>query len=159
MISSKSFNSPGPDKHLDHGVGCESVEKQQEQSSNRGRSEKSIASGTYSNVQKELHKMVGNPGSVENQRGTSELANMLDDSSDFSLLWDRLRALIVYHSEKDLKTPVWEQHKNKRSNKMARDIDDVIIYRCLMMILLFRTAADSSEILKSGIWDQVVPII
>lgn len=159
MISSKSFNSPGPDKPLDHGVGCESVEKQKEQSSNRGRFEKSIVGGTHSNVLKELRNMADNLGSVENQRGTSELANMLDDSSDSSLLWDRLRDLVVYHSEKDLKSPLWEQHENERSNKMARDIDDVIIYRCLMMILLFRTAADSSEILKSGIWDQVVPII
>lgn len=34
----------------------------------------------------------------------------------------------------------------------TKDKDDVIIYRCLMVILLFRTAADSGKILESGLY-------
>lgn len=43
--------------------------------------------------------------------------------------------------------------------KEEMDIDDVFIYRYLLMALLFQTAQDSSEILGLGVWDQVVPII
>lgn len=70
----------------------------------------------------------------------------VDPDLPISRLWDRLSTLVVYHSKDD-------------PGRDFDDIDDVIIYRCLMMILLLRTAADSSKILESGLWDKVVPII
>lgn len=46
-----------------------------------------------------------------------------------------------------------------QSGREEEDIDDVIVFRCLMMALLFRTAQDSSRMLDSGVWDQVIPIL
>ncbi|KAK2751865.1 hypothetical protein CKAH01_17786 [Colletotrichum kahawae] len=51
------------------------------------------------------------------------------------------------------------KQRMKRFKQAAGDIDDVIIYRCLMIILLFRTAPDSTEVLESGLWDMVLPMI
>lgn len=40
-----------------------------------------------------------------------------------------------------------------------RTLDDIIIYRCLLMALLLWTAPDCSDLLLSGIWEQIIPII
>lgn len=76
-----------------------------------------------------------------------------------SRLWDRLSTLVVYHSKENTYWPLWNQFQEEKHNQTSRDIDDVLIFRCLMVILLFRTAADSSKILESGLWNKVVPII
>lgn len=76
-----------------------------------------------------------------------------------SRLWDRLSAVVVYHSQENTHWPLWNRFQEEKHNQTSRDIDDLIIYRCLMVILLFRTAADSSKILESGLWNKVVPII
>lgn len=53
-----------------------------------------------------------------------------------------------------------EDTKEKwRTDEKNAEIDDVIIYRYLMLALLFRTVPDSSQMLESGLWDQIVPII
>lgn len=51
----------------------------------------------------------------------------------------------------------FEEEEDTDEDKAATD--EVIIYRCLMAALLFRTAPDSTEVLKSGLWDQIIPII
>ncbi|KAF5570114.1 hypothetical protein FPANT_13816 [Fusarium pseudoanthophilum] len=43
--------------------------------------------------------------------------------------------------------------------RALRVTDDVIIYRCLLMALLLWTAPDCSNLMLSGIWEQVIPII
>ena len=38
-------------------------------------------------------------------------------------------------------------------------IKDVLIWRCILIYLLFSTAPDNSKILTSGSWEQVIPIL
>ena len=38
-------------------------------------------------------------------------------------------------------------------------IKDVVIWRCILIYLLFSTAPDNSELLSSGLWEHVIPII
>lgn len=66
-------------------------------------------------------------------------------------IWERIEVLVSHDLEQD--------SKPGQPHDEARNIDDVIIYRCLMVILLFQTAPDSSQILESGLWDMVVPFI
>lgn len=93
--------------------------------------------------------------------GAEKLRNLVELHRAFpiSRLWDRLGTIVVYHFEEEPHWPLWDQFHEVRDHETGRDIDDVIIYRCLMIILLLRTAADSSKILESGLWDKIVPII
>ena len=50
-----------------------------------------------------------------------------------------------------------EEEKLDRSDKEI--IKDVIIWRCILIYLLFSTAPDNSKILTSGLWEHVIPII
>lgn len=158
MIDNNFFDSSDPGDPQGHGMQDGSVEQQQRQSSNRGRLEQGLVSRTHFNILQMLCNMIdGVDGLHGTVRGASELESLLHDRSPSNLLWDRLKAIVVYHSKDE--RPLYVQFKHEKDEKATRDIDDVIIYRCLMMVLLFRTAADSSKILESGIWDQVVPII
>lgn len=47
--------------------------------------------------------------------------------------------------------------RNGKANQQA--IDRVLIWRCLVMAMLFWTAPDNSEILLSGLWQHIVPMI
>lgn len=38
-------------------------------------------------------------------------------------------------------------------------LDDITIYRCLLMTLLLWTAPDCGDLLLSGLWQQNIPII
>ena len=40
-----------------------------------------------------------------------------------------------------------------------RAIDDVLVWRSILIALLFWTAPDSTPMLNSGVWDHIVPII
>ena len=55
----------------------------------------------------------------------------------------------------------WKNNKeggqSERSDKEI--IKDVIIWRCILIYLLFSTAPDNSKILTSGLWEHVNPII
>lgn len=44
-------------------------------------------------------------------------------------------------------------------NEKPDIIDDVLIFRSLLIGVLFYTALDNSKVLESGVWDRVVPII
>ncbi|KAH0422000.1 hypothetical protein CcaCcLH18_13072 [Colletotrichum camelliae] len=72
---------------------------------------------------------------------------------------DRLGEIVVSLSEKEDNWPLWDRHGKYRLDDEGRELDDVIIYRCLLVALLFRTAVDSTEILNSSLWGQVVPIL
>ncbi|KAK2736408.1 hypothetical protein CKAH01_18905 [Colletotrichum kahawae] len=72
---------------------------------------------------------------------------------------DRLGEIVVYHSEQEDNWPLWDRHSKGKEDEDGRELDDVIIYRYLLVTLLFRTALDGSEILKSNLWEQVVPIL
>lgn len=100
-------------------------------------------------------------GLDQKQHEARRLESLVDvhEAWPSSRLWDRLSALVVYHSKENTHWPLWNRFQEEKHNQTSRDIDDVIIYRCLMVILLFRTAADSSKILESGLWNKVVPII
>lgn len=39
------------------------------------------------------------------------------------------------------------------------DIDDILIWRTILMGLLFWTAPDNTSLLNSGLWDQVIPLL
>ena len=45
----------------------------------------------------------------------------------------------------------------ERSDKEI--IQDAVIWRCILIYLLFWTAPDNSELLSSGLWEHVIPII
>ncbi|KAJ0109455.1 hypothetical protein J7T55_000380 [Diaporthe amygdali] len=139
-------------------ISSQSVEHNHCQSTNQGGPNQDTARGLHFTTLQALRKLVDNFD--ENLPGVRELTNLVDSEfSQSSRLWDRIRALVVYHSAEDAQWPLWDQFHRERNNELHRDINDVIIYRCLMMILLFRTAADSSKMLESGLWEKVVPII
>ncbi|KAI3539155.1 hypothetical protein CSPX01_09054 [Colletotrichum filicis] len=48
---------------------------------------------------------------------------------------------------------------DRKNDALKRKIDDVIIYRSLLIGVLFYTALDHSKVLESGVWDRVVPVI
>lgn len=76
-----------------------------------------------------------------------------------TLLWERLSALVHRH-EKDAST--WPRGTYNGDEKNFRDFEDVVVFRCLLMILLFWTATDTTMLLplmNSGIWDKIVPMI
>ncbi|KAK1727496.1 uncharacterized protein BDZ83DRAFT_612988 [Colletotrichum acutatum] len=37
--------------------------------------------------------------------------------------------------------------------------DDMIVFRCILIALLFQTAPDNAALIKSGVWEQVVAIV
>lgn len=50
--------------------------------------------------------------------------------------------------------------KNQGGDGESREtIDDMIIWRCILFALLFWTAPDSSDILSSGLWEHIIPIM
>lgn len=137
----------------------QTVAQDQSQSTNWEQPERNTASGIHFNTLQALRNMMDSQDG--DPPGARKLRNLVELHRAFpiSRLWDRLSTVVVYHSEEEPRWPLWERFHEERDNKSARDIDDVIIYRCLMTILLFRTAADSSKILDSGLWDKVVPMI
>lgn len=158
MIDNNFFDSSDPGESQGLGMQDGSVEQQHGQSCNRGRLEQGMVSRAHFNILQMLCNMLdGVDGLHGAVRGANELESLLHDRSPSNLLWDRLKTIVAYHSKDE--RPWYDRFKHERDEKATRDIDDVIIYQCLMMVLLFRTAADSSKILESGIWDQVVPII
>ena len=65
------------------------------------------------------------------------------------------------HTKKEEQTKK-EQHTKKEelSERSDRDIiKDVLIWRCILIYLLFWTAPDNSKVLTSGTWEQVIPIL
>ncbi|KAF6806567.1 hypothetical protein CMUS01_14325 [Colletotrichum musicola] len=52
-----------------------------------------------------------------------------------------------------------ETNEKWHTDEKIAATDEVIIYRWLMVALIFRTAPDSSEMIKSGLWEQIVPVI
>ncbi|KXH28597.1 hypothetical protein CNYM01_10234 [Colletotrichum nymphaeae SA-01] len=72
-------------------------------------------------------------------------------------LLERLATVVACNSSPEDSCPEWERLKELESPH--NDTDDVVIYRYLMLAILYRTAPDSEKMLHSGIWDQVVPII
>ncbi|KAG7051481.1 putative purine nucleoside permease [Colletotrichum scovillei] len=51
------------------------------------------------------------------------------------------------------------EDQNKWKTRPNEKIDDMIIYRSLLIGVLFNTALDNSKLLESGLWDRVVPVI
>lgn len=79
------------------------------------------------------------------------------DVADLYQLLDRLRAILIQNSASASDWSSWDQDHAHRDQNI-RDVDDVIIYRCLMVVFLFRTASDNTKILESGLWEHVVPL-
>lgn len=159
MSKGEHLTASGPERSMCHTKQPEPGERSHWQSANREGPKQDFASGLHFKTLQVLRKLLEN--SDKSHSGARELAYMVrrDSLSSSERLWDRLSAVVVYHSKKESNWPLWDRFQKERDNDKARDIDDVIIYCCLMMILLFRTAADSSKILASGLWDKVVPII
>lgn len=93
--------------------------------------------------------------------GANQLASVVDfeDAPRHRLLWDRLKTLVGYHSPVQSQWPLQDLQGD---SKQTKDIEEVLVYRCVMMLLLLRTATDSTKILplvESGIWDKIVPMI
>jgi hypothetical protein len=67
--------------------------------------------------------------------------------------WKRLEQRIWAEEEEPGETDKQEQERE------LGNIDDLIIFRSILLCLLFCTAPDSSEMLSSGAWEHVIPII
>lgn len=80
----------------------------------------------------------------------SVLGSLLN-SSHVIVLLDNLRKLLE----------AWKNPKEEElSERSDREIiKDVLIWRCILIYLLFSTAPDNSKVLTSGLWEQVIPII
>ncbi|KAF6809462.1 hypothetical protein CMUS01_13681 [Colletotrichum musicola] len=89
---------------------------------------------------------------------TGHQATYRSGLAEMNLTLENLGAVVVANSEWEDNWPLWNRYYAWRDEE-TRDIDDIIIYRTLMMYKLFITAQDSSEIVESGLWDHVVPII
>lgn len=159
MIQNKALRPLSPGTPVDQIGKRQPDEQDQWQSTSWAQPERNTAREIHLETLKTLRNLVDNLN--ENKSGVRELESLLDVYPVFPTnhLWDRMSTLLVYHFEEEPHWPLWERFHEERDDKSTRDIDDVIIYRCLMMILLFRTAADSSKILESGLWDKVVPMI
>lgn len=157
MIENGSLHKPQPEASLGYFGWGQSAKQNPGQSTEREQQRGNTAREIHSDTLLVLHNLVDHLG--EDHPEARKVANLMEAHKAFPSrrLWDRLSTLVSSHSEEEL--PLWDRLRKERDNKMARDIDDVIIYRCLMMILLFRTATDSSKILESGLWDKVVPMI
>lgn len=56
------------------------------------------------------------------------------------------------------------EHRKRLRRVMAppndkQEIDNMLIWRCLLLVLLFSTAPDNSDILSSGLWAHTIPIL
>ena len=64
------------------------------------------------------------------------------------------------HTEEEVHTDEDHTKEEELSGRSDREIiKDVLIWRCILIYLLFSTAPDNSKVLTSGSWEQVVPII
>lgn len=61
---------------------------------------------------------------------------------------DRLRLLTMYHHADPEPLP-----------KDDETIDDMLVWKCILVALLFGTAPDNSTVLGSGLWNHVIPIL
>ena len=52
-----------------------------------------------------------------------------------------------------------EEESKSGKGESVETMDDMIIWRCILLALLFWTAPDSSETLSSGLWEHIIPII
>ena len=55
-----------------------------------------------------------------------------------------------------LETNMWNAQSERSP---IETIKDVVIWRCILIYLLFSTAPDNSKVLSSGLWEHVVPVI
>ncbi|KAJ0346058.1 hypothetical protein KNSL1_007856 [Colletotrichum chrysophilum] len=53
----------------------------------------------------------------------------------------------------------WRPAQVAGEDQSTKTIDDLVIYRCILVAMLFQTATDNSELRRSGLWEQVVAII
>ncbi|KAE9574108.1 hypothetical protein CGMCC3_g9916 [Colletotrichum fructicola] len=53
----------------------------------------------------------------------------------------------------------WRPAQVAGEDQSTKTIDDLVIYRCILVAMLFQTAPDNSDLRRSGLWEQVVAII
>jgi hypothetical protein len=46
-----------------------------------------------------------------------------------------------------------------KEKKNDDDIDKMLVWRCLLMAMLFWTAPDNSDVLLTGLWQHIIPMI
>ncbi|KAK7421871.1 hypothetical protein QQZ08_009749 [Neonectria magnoliae] len=68
----------------------------------------------------------------------------------------------VQQAPRPVETEKEHQDKSTGRNKQAPSIDtidDMLVWRCILLSMLFQTAPDNTELLRSGLWTHVDPII
>ncbi|KAJ9130715.1 hypothetical protein NKR23_g12071 [Pleurostoma richardsiae] len=53
----------------------------------------------------------------------------------------------------------FDEQQRHEEGAARENVEDAIVWRVLLIAMLFWTAPDSSEVLKSSIWDLVIPVI
>ncbi|KAH9234672.1 hypothetical protein K456DRAFT_1738384 [Colletotrichum gloeosporioides 23] len=53
----------------------------------------------------------------------------------------------------------WRPVQVAGEDQSTKTIDDLVIYRCVSISMLFQTTPDNSDLRRSGLWEQVVAII
>lgn len=78
---------------------------------------------------------------------------------DHGRLMHRFGVLVGYHSKE---ASTWPMKDARDGDTRVTDLDEVLTYRCLLMIMLFRTAVDTTRLLPmmdSELWDKIVPML
>ncbi|KAI3549567.1 hypothetical protein CSPX01_02218 [Colletotrichum filicis] len=71
---------------------------------------------------------------------------------------DRLSKVASSRHDSSYQKQRWQQRdEGDVANKQTTD--DMIIFRCILIALLFQTAPDNAALIKSGVWEQVVAIV
>ncbi|KAK7438962.1 hypothetical protein Landi51_11383 [Colletotrichum acutatum] len=100
-------------------------------------------------------KVEKNRSDLLNYFSEKELSSR-DCYANVHCLLERLAIVVAHNSSLEDSDAEWE--RLKELDNTHNDTDDIIIYRYLMLTILYRTALDSGKMLHSGVWDQVVPI-
>ena len=64
----------------------------------------------------------------------------------------------AYHSDKECLAENPDLWFKTEEFKERRDLEEIVIYRFLLLVLLYWTDADNSAALESVYWDRAIPL-
>ena len=101
-------------------------------------------------------------GTVENFMRHSKILQILVgvSPSSFSSVLNFSHIVVLLKALAKLLESLENTKEEEQLERSDREIiKDVVIWRCILIYLLFSTAPDNSKILTSGSWEHVIPII
>ena len=94
-------------------------------------------------------------------RHSKILQNLIGTSPSLFSYWDKFSHIVLLLQEFDKILERWKNTEEGEQWERSHEeiIKDVVIWRCILIALLFWTAPDDSKVLSSGLWEHVIPII